>query len=130
MSANVLSIRGLSQIVVNFSTDLAGVRDILVFVKLQVRFENGFVFEAWTALVAFERSFVGMRNAVPFQLRLLLEAFSADNARIVFSGVKIPAMFLEEIEALEFHATNRALSLAGKLPFFSALSKSENWSIF
>jgi hypothetical protein len=46
MSANVLSVRGLSQIVVNFSTDLAGVRDILVFVKLQVRFENGFVFEA------------------------------------------------------------------------------------
>jgi hypothetical protein len=42
---NVPKIRSLSHVVVNFPTDLTGVRDVLVFVELQVRFEILVTFE-------------------------------------------------------------------------------------
>jgi hypothetical protein len=43
--------------------------------------------------MALERSLVGVTNAVASQRSFLLETFSADNARIVFSHVNISAMF-------------------------------------
>jgi hypothetical protein len=129
---NVPKIRSLSHVVVNFPTDLAGVRDVLVFVELQVRFEILVTFEVWAAVMAREM-LAGVTNAVASQPLFLFKAFSADNARIVFSRVNISAMFPQMILTLEFHAAsaaNRALALAGKWPFFCALPKSENWSIF
>jgi hypothetical protein len=59
----------------------------------------------------------GVTNAVASQPLFLFKAFSAYNARIVFSRVNISAMFPQMILTLEFHAAsaaNRALALAGK----------------
>jgi hypothetical protein len=76
-----------------------------------------------------ERSLLGMRNTVVSQPLSVFEAFSADNARIIFRYVNISAMFPEEIRSFEFDAAsaaNAALCLGGKLPLFCIRHRSGN----
>jgi hypothetical protein len=80
-------------------------------------------------MMALERSLVGVTNAVASQRSFLLETFSAENARIVFSHVNISAMFPQLILFLEFYAANAAnlaLFLISRLPLLCGCHKSGN----